>query len=974
MSNTFTVGQRWISHSEPQLGLGIIVDSEGRFVSISFPAAAEERRYAVDAAPLSRVEYKSGDKITTMDELNLTVVDQQENQNLMIYHCHDEEGQIHVVPELELSCFVTFTSPTQRLFNLQFDSAYAYRLRVSTLEIVDQLHRSNANGLLGSRTNLLQHQLYITHEVGKRFAPRVLLADEVGLGKTIEAGMIIHQQLHSGMASRVLIVVPPNLIHQWLIEMLRRFNLHFAIFDQERIDSYQQFIIEDIGDDEASLTSLPNEADDFSEYSDNPFESEQLILCSLALLTENPDYLTQIKSAGFDLLIVDEAHHLAWTSQSSSSEFECVAELASCCAGVLLLTATPESIGHESYFAQLSLLDKSRFHDLESFKQEQTSYLKLNGLVQKLVGLNKQLSSSEPFAVPTAELINELSSYLPDISIDNEAIDSGKISQLIDLLIDRHGTSRILFRNTRAAIGGFPKRCINHYPLDIPVQYNDLGPSEMLYPETKVGSSDWLKFDPRVEWLEGFLKQNRSSKVLLICAHSQTAIELEHYLHLTKGIASSAFHENLSIIERDRAAAYFADEDGGAQLLICSEIGSEGRNFQFAHHLILFDLPLNPDLLEQRIGRLDRIGQSQTIQLHVPYILGSAQEAIFVWYNDGLDQFTHTFSAGNKILEKFQAQLFNLVAEWPGNKEEFQLFVDAVQAEVKRTKAHAVQGKDKLLELNSCRKDIANKIIKDIIDFDHGKLIDNYLEQVFDVFNIDYQEHSEQALIIEPTENMSADIFHGLQSGRMTITTDRQTALIREDIEYISFEHPMLEEVMELILDGELGNATIASLALKNIKPGTVFIEVYYASECLSPKYLQLHRYLPLSPLRLVIDERFKDLSHLLTHDNLNKHCKNVDNKTAQVVITHIRTRVENILANADETTDQYLSQLKDNAINEHKRVLSKEIDRLTSLQTVNPTIRQDEIDFFKNQINLGKEHLQRAVLKLQALRVIVSV
>ena len=75
-------------------------------------------------------------------------------------------------------------------------------------------------------------------------------------------------------------------------------------------------------------------------------------------------------------------------------------------------------------------------------------------------------------------------------------------------------------------------------------------------------------------------------------------------------VDSALFHEDLSLIQRDRNAAYFADQEG-AQILLCSEIGSEGRNFQFAHHLVLFDLPLNPELLEQRIGRLDRIGQTK---------------------------------------------------------------------------------------------------------------------------------------------------------------------------------------------------------------------------------------------------------------------------------------------------------------------------------------------------------------------------
>ena len=117
------------------------------------------------------------------------------------------------------------------------------------------------------------------------------------------------------------------------------------------------------------------------------------------------------------------------------------------------------------------------------------------------------------------------------------------------------------------------------------------------------------------------------------------------------------FYEGLSIIERDRAAAYFADETGGAQTLVCSEIGSEGRNFQFAHHLILFDLPLNPDLLEQRIGRLDRIGQHHDVEIHVPYLEGSAQETLLDWYDRGLDLFRDSCSAGYMIFQNFQQRL-----------------------------------------------------------------------------------------------------------------------------------------------------------------------------------------------------------------------------------------------------------------------------------------------------------------------------
>lgn len=106
----------------------------------------------------------------------------------------------------------------------------------------------------------------------------------------------------------------------------------------------------------------------------------------------------------------------------------------------------------------------------------------------------------------------------------------------------------------------------------------------------------------------GHLTSHRSQKVLVICAKAATALQLEQVLREREGIRAAVFHEGMSIIERDRAAAQFAEEDTGAQVLLCSEIGSEGRNFQFASNLVMFDLPFNPDLLEQRIGRLDRIG------------------------------------------------------------------------------------------------------------------------------------------------------------------------------------------------------------------------------------------------------------------------------------------------------------------------------------------------------------------------------
>ncbi len=173
---------------------------------------------------------------------------------------------------------------------------------------------------------------------------------------------------------------------------------------------------------------------------------------------------------------------------------------------------------------------------------------------------------------------------------------------------------------------------------------------EQIYQEFEGENATWWNFDPRVEWLLNYLVANRGEKVLVICAQAATALQLEQVLREREAIRAAVFHEGLSLIERDRAAAYFASEEDGAQVLLCSEIGSEGRNFQFACQLVMFDLPFNPDLLEQRIGRLDRIGQNREIQIMVPYLEDTAQAILVRWYHEGLDAFEHTCPTGRTIM------------------------------------------------------------------------------------------------------------------------------------------------------------------------------------------------------------------------------------------------------------------------------------------------------------------------------------
>ncbi|MBX3615595.1 MAG: RNA polymerase-associated protein RapA [Nitrosomonas sp.] len=971
----FKPGQRWICDVDLQLGLGTVQTVEHRIVTILFNATGESRTYAKHSAPLTRVIFKLGDLVNSQDGTTMTVTGMIERNGLVVYTGTCADGSMMELTEDQLAPQVQLNRPSERLFTGQFDQDKWFRIRYQTLLIRNRLAQAPLYGLVGTRTSLIPHQLYIAHEVGRRFAPRVLLADEVGLGKTIEAGLILHQQLLTERAKRVLIVVPETLIHQWLVEMLRRFNLQFSIFDEERCLSL-----------EASEEDEEGEED---QQDENPFQSEQLVLCSLHFLWQHPKRFKQALEGHWDLLVVDEAHHLHWSPQAASPQYAMIEQLAARTPGVLLLTATPEQLGKASHYARLRLLDPHRFSSFSEFVTEEQSYEPIAQAVEALLEGQKLNDDIRQLIADTldSDQASALIAQSQNSSADQAQTGQAR-NQLAELLLDRHGTGRILFRNTRAAVKGFPERKLVANPLPIPAEYLPClvtfettplsKPQLLLCPEliyqvrSEEGQPYWTEIDPRVNWLIATLKRVKPEKVLVIAANAQTARDLAQALKETTGQFIPVFHESMSLVERDRAAAFFADKETGGQVLICSEIGSEGRNFQFAHHLVLFDLPLNPDLLEQRIGRLDRIGQTDTIQIHVPYLENSALAVMFHWYHEGLNAFEKTCPAGQMVFVKVEEQLIAALHQRQTQTEALSELIGVTQTAHRELNDALDRGRDKLLEYNSFRPLIANQLTGQAQAQDDDALLPQYMDTVFDCCGVHIEDHRAGSFLIEPSEHMSMP-FPGLDDEGSVITYSRAVALSNEDVHFLTWEHPMVTHAMERILSHENGNAVVTMMKHKRVQPGTLLLETLFVLEASGHNVQQSNRYLPPAVIRILLDEQGSGDYPYLDHDSINQHLQPVATGIAKQVIQLKEDAIRELLTASEQQASAQAPQLIAAAEARIRQTFVPEIERLKALQQVNPNVRDEEIQFFERQLQQLTSALKSSNLRLDAVRVIVA-
>ena len=946
--------QRVLSRTEPELGCGIVRETSTSWVEIYFPLKDETRRYGTQAPPIQRYVLTEGQLFYPASGDATQVTKVVEKDGLIHYQTEDDMEY----GEWLMDHSIHDQGTLEQLFGGHLSHHQTYELRRDAWKIRGEFNSLQVSGLVGPRVLPLAHQLYISQEVVSRPTPRVLLADEVGLGKTIEAGLIMSALKQRGRSERVLVIVPEALTFQWVHEMFRRFNTLFSVLNSERVD----------------------------EENSNAFKTNQNCIVAIEWLLKNPDSIDKICAAGFDLLIVDEAHHIRWDYEEPSTKWMIIQKISKECQGILLLTATPRQYGFDTQFGLLNLVDPERYSDFDKFLDESELSSEVAKIAKTLLQ-NKSIGNKDK---------DHLKKLFPN---DNNLLESladkqTSYMEVTKALVDRHGTGRVFFRNRRANIEGFPKRLLSPVAIEPTKLYlerfakidaKNVDVMELMDLATGRSSDrvtlDHESVDPRVNWISGFInKLDEKEKVLVICSTIESVLRLANHIEETTRLKVAIFHEKLSVIERDQEAAMFAD-DPKCRVLISSEIGGEGRNFQFASKLIMGDIPRHPDLVEQRIGRLDRIGQGSEIEIYLPYYKNTLEEVLFRWYEDGLKSFTTSWNGTDIFLTEFADELFETMnAHLPSSSVNDILAKEMLDRLVNDTKRHAEfireeneKSVDLLVDLNSFDQAIGNSLLEKIEEADDNPELEFFIRSMFDHYGVDYEEFDDRGTLLVKADSMKfIEKFPGIEEDENTlITFDRDVALAREEIVFASGDHPIAEGALSLLLDRNEGVASMAKWENSPYGRGLI-VEFSIVHEPLGPKDLELGRFLPISTKELQFDHTGKQIAE-------KRHKKDPskiiplgydDERPSPDILKQI---IDPIYSKAQDLINEWTEKALVEAVSSAEVYFNREQGRLSYLAEINKSVSKAELNLFKERASESLACLKDSNARLDGVRIIFT-
>lgn len=482
----------------------------------------------------------------------------------------------------------------------------------------------------------LPHQRYALERALAGNQVRYLLADEVGLGKTIEAGLIIKELQTRGLIERVLVVCPKGLVSQWEVEMQEKFGERFLVLLPEDYATLKK-----VSEDQnlfASFGRVISPMDAIKPLEERAGWDEERIA------QHNADRVEAVVAGGWDLIIIDEAHHVAGSS-SEVARHKLGDALSKASPHLLLLTATPHSGKTEPFLRLMRLLDEDAFPNTLAIVREQVAPYIIRTEKRQAVdnqgkplfkarhtqlveitwqarhSLQQQLYQQVTDYVREGynKAIRERKQYLGFLMILMQRMVSSSTAAIQDTLERR---LRVLETEQDQLHTGNYKdlleteseealhQALTLYSADIKEEITQLQRLLALARQTSLQGLD-AKQEVLVDLLQKLNRKEPGCKIILFTEFVRTQAALVQLLSF-QGFTSTIINGQLSIEERNQALEDFRNDK---QVLISTDAGGEGLNLQIASIVINFDLPWNPMKIEQRIGRADRIGQTKDVQV-----------------------------------------------------------------------------------------------------------------------------------------------------------------------------------------------------------------------------------------------------------------------------------------------------------------------------------------------------------------------
>jgi ATP-dependent helicase HepA len=745
-----------LSHrNNPDLGPGRVVSVDGRSLTVQFPEAGKALNFSTDTdalVPLSLLPGSAARLEQTGEEVTVESIEDG--------HCVLTDGRevltVHLWPMPQRD------TPIDRLERGELDSFVDFSNRLDGLRLARLREADGLGSFLGGRIHLFPHQLYVAERACLTDPVRWLLADEVGLGKTVEACLIMNRLIHTGRAERTLVVVPETLTLQWLGELWRKHHQVFVLIDGRRLRDVAR------------------------EYGRNfnPFDVHRKAIVSYETLVERPSLARKAGKAGIDLLVVDEAHHLKRPPRRQGNrEYRAVQQIAKQGRNVLLLTATPLEDDAHGFFRLLQLLRPDDFPPEMSFKDRL-----------------KQRIPLPPCTSSTRRL--DIGGLPPRIGAPVDIDDPGwRVMRKLENRMRARPAKKVAQRKRKADLVW--RAVASPAALAEEIGRTDQNTSELI--------AEAIEADPRVGWMvseaRGWAK--RGEKTLVFVNHKATLDLLRERIEKQAAVKVGVFHEELSSERRDIEVGQFRLDDGPA-VLISTECGGEGRNFEFCHRLVLFDLPWHPAVVEQRIGRLDRIGRNIPTEIVYFRPPGGFARAVVALY-EAMGIFEEPLGGLGRELGQV-AQEVSAVAVADMNEPKRKVFTKVLH-EARQARNRVRRAAYHELHRDPYRPEMAQEIL-DRVPPELDKLTEDVVLRAASRFGFGITEQSGNAYIIEFGREALVDHIPGVKAGKkFTGTFNREEAVERETIDFFANGHPLVEGILAELEDGPRGRVALLQVA-----------------------------------------------------------------------------------------------------------------------------------------------------------------